>query len=87
MKYPEALKRTALILPLALFDRGLWETLGETAGALLLALASLFARLAAIALYPLAVPILAALVIEAERRERRARERRRAELHARFDRP
>lgn len=75
MTYREALKKTALWLPVALFDRGLWRAIGEHAGELLVAFVALVGRLGAIALYPVAVPILAALVVAAERANERERER------------
>jgi hypothetical protein len=75
MSYREALKKTALFVPVSLLDRGLWRDLGEHASELLVALVSLVGRLGAIALYPIAVPILAALVVAADRANDRERER------------
>lgn len=74
MTYREALKKTALFIPVSLIDRGLWRALGEHAGELLVALVALVGRLGAIATYPIAVPILAALVVAAERANERERE-------------
>ncbi|HDR8929184.1 TPA: hypothetical protein QDA78_005648 [Burkholderia vietnamiensis] len=82
MTYPEALKKTALFIPVSLVDRGLWRAIGEHAGELLVALIALVGRLGAIALYPVAVPILAALVVAADRANERERERIKRELHA-----
>jgi hypothetical protein len=78
MTYRQALKRTALFIPVSLIDRGLWREIGERAGELVLVLVALVGRLGALATYPIAVPILAALVVAAERANER--ERQRAEL-------
>jgi hypothetical protein len=75
MTYREALKKTALFIPVSLIDRGLWRALGEHAGELALAVCAIVGRLGAIATYPIAVPILAALVVAAERANERERER------------
>jgi hypothetical protein len=75
MTYRQALKRTALFIPVSLFDRGLWRALGEHAGELAIVLAAFVGRLVALALYPIAVPALAALVVASERRDQRERER------------
>ncbi|HDR9024799.1 TPA: hypothetical protein QDB09_005406 [Burkholderia vietnamiensis] len=75
MSYREALKKTALFVPVSLVDRGLWRDLGEHAGELALVVCALVGRLCAIALYPIAVPILAALVVAAERANERESER------------
>ncbi|BDD79952.1 hypothetical protein [Burkholderia phage FLC10] len=86
MTYREALKKTALFVPVSLLDRDLWRALGEHAGELLVVLVAIVGRLGAIALYPLAVPILAALVVAADQRDARERERRLRELRERFTR-
>jgi hypothetical protein len=75
MTYREALKKTALFVPVSLIDRGLWEDLGEHAGELALAVCAIVGRLGAIVTYPIAVPILAALVVAAERANERERQR------------
>jgi hypothetical protein len=87
MSYGEALKKTALFIPVSLFDRGLWRAIGEHAGELLVALVALVGRLGAIAFYPVAVPILAALVVAAERANRRERDRVSRELAAEWGEP
>ncbi|MBR8114458.1 hypothetical protein KDX10_32975 [Burkholderia cenocepacia] len=81
MTYREALKKTALFIPVSLLDRGLWRAIGEHAGELLFALTTLVGRLGAIALYPVAVPILAALVVAADRANERERERAKRAIH------
>jgi hypothetical protein len=86
MTYREALKKTALFVPVALIDRGLWRDLGEHAGELLVALVALVGRLGAIALYPIAVPILAALIVAAERANEREGERVERVLRAEWER-
>jgi hypothetical protein len=73
MTYREALKKTAVFVPLSIVDRGLWRDLAEPAGELLVALVALVGRLGAFATYPIAVPILAALVVAAERANERER--------------
>ncbi|KVS16206.1 hypothetical protein WK32_03450 [Burkholderia vietnamiensis] len=85
MKYREALKKTALLVPVSLIDRGLWRAIGGHAGELLVALVALVGRLGAIALYPVAVPILAALVVAAERENERAHERFMREFRAEWE--
>ncbi|BCB23178.1 hypothetical protein KNT66_gp06 [Burkholderia phage FLC5] len=75
MTYREALKKTAFFIPVSLIDRGLWRAIGNHAGELLVVLVALVGRLGAIATYPIAVPILAALVVAAERANERERER------------
>jgi hypothetical protein len=87
MTYREALKKTALFVPVSLVDRGLWRDLGEHAGELALVVCSIVGRLGAIALYPIAVPILAALVVTAERANERERERVERVIRAEWDRP
>jgi hypothetical protein len=75
MTYRQALKRTALFIPVSLIDRGLWREIGERAGELALVVCALVGRLVALVLYPIAVPILAALVVAAERANERERQR------------
>ncbi|WP_218162586.1 hypothetical protein [Paraburkholderia diazotrophica] len=70
---------------MSLIDRGLWRAIGEHAGELLVALVALVGRLGAIALYPVAVPILAALVVAAERANERERDRVARELAAEWE--
>ncbi|KWC13780.1 hypothetical protein WM34_30130 [Burkholderia ubonensis] len=76
MMYHEALKKTAWFVIVAPFDRGLWRSIGDHAGELLVDFVALVGRLGALALYPLAVPVLAALVIAAERANEREHQRR-----------
>ncbi|KVN23898.1 hypothetical protein WJ63_19370 [Burkholderia pyrrocinia] len=76
MMYHEALKKTAWFVIVAPFDRALWRAIGAYAGELLVALVALAGRVGAVALYPLAVPILAALVMAADRANERERQRR-----------
>ncbi|WP_230944946.1 hypothetical protein [Burkholderia stagnalis] len=76
MMYHEALKKTAWFVIVAPFDRGLWRAIGDYAGELLVALVALAGRVGAFVLYPLAVPILAALVIAADRANEREHQRR-----------
>ncbi|KVS38511.1 hypothetical protein [Burkholderia ubonensis] len=76
MMYHEALKKTAWFVIVAPLDRGLWRSIGDHAGELLVDFVALVGRLGALALYPLAVPVLAALVIAAERANEREHQRR-----------
>ena len=85
MTYRQALKRTALFIPVSLIDRGLWREIGERAGELALVVCSLVGRLAALVLYPIAVPTLAALVVAAERANERERERIEREIRAEWE--
>ncbi|HDR9359247.1 TPA: hypothetical protein QDB44_005173 [Burkholderia vietnamiensis] len=85
MTYREALKKTALFIPVSLVDRGLWRAIGEHAGELIVALVALVGRLGAIVLYPVAVPILAALVVAADRANERALERAVREFDAEWE--
>jgi hypothetical protein len=85
MNYREALKKTALFVAVSLIDRGLWRTTAIHAGELLVALVSIVGRVAAIAVYPLSVPVLAALIVAVDRANARERDRVAAELAAEFD--
>ncbi|KVX83974.1 hypothetical protein WL10_25835 [Burkholderia ubonensis] len=69
--YHEALKKTAWFVIVAPFDRRIWRAIGGHAGELLVELVALVGRLGALAFYPLAVPILAALVFAADRANER----------------
>ncbi|KVN27001.1 hypothetical protein WJ63_14465 [Burkholderia pyrrocinia] len=76
MTYGLALKKTAGFVLVAPFDRRIWRAIGGHAGELLVGLVALAGRLGALAFYPLAVPILAAVVIVADRANERERQRR-----------
>ncbi|NOK40854.1 hypothetical protein C7296_05135 [Burkholderia thailandensis] len=76
MIYRDAFRKTAWFVIVAPFDRGLWRSIGDHAGELLVDVVALVGRLGALALYPLVVPILAALVIAADRANEREHQRR-----------
>jgi hypothetical protein len=85
MTYRQALKSTALFVPLSLLDRALWREIGERAGELVIVLVAIVGRLGAFVLYPLSVPILAALVVAADRANERERERIEREFRAEWE--
>ncbi|RQS10094.1 hypothetical protein DIE07_14395 [Burkholderia sp. Bp9002] len=76
MTYGVALKKTGCFVLMAPFDGRLWRAIGSHAGELLVDLVALAGRLGALTLYPLAVPILAALVTAADRANEREHQRR-----------
>ncbi|PAJ87948.1 hypothetical protein [Burkholderia ubonensis] len=76
MMYRDALRKTAWFILGAPFDRSLWRAIGDHAGELVVVLVALAGRLGGLALYPLAVPVLAALVVAADRANEREHQRR-----------
>jgi hypothetical protein len=64
MTYREALKFFARALPLAPFDREIWQAIREHAGVLAYDVSNIVLRLVALSLYPIAVPVFAAVLMK-----------------------